>query len=180
MVARASLWWFMWVNPWLPLVLLVTLLAQIVWRFYNFIKFHRDTVATFQVEVLIFSEPQWKRVVLLKQVVIESEGGFKDNYHDLPDHSDSRCCEYHERVLHQSLEDRNEKDRVLNLSHLSGILHDAVLSLVFVHEETTGAHVLHHPFFCISKIQIVLLVCLSVCSFKQNQLISLVLAEISL
>ena len=136
--------WFMWVNPWLPLVLLVTLLAQIVWRFYNFIKFHRDTVATFQVEVLIFSEPQWKRVVLLKQVVIESEGGFKDNYHDLPDHSDSRCCEYHEPVLHQSPEDSNEKDSVLNLSHLSGILHDAVLSLVFVREETTGAHVLQH------------------------------------
>ena len=95
---------------------------------------------------LIFSEPQWKRVVLLKQVVIESEGGFKDNYHDLPGHSDSRCCEYHEPVLHQSPEDSNEKDSVLNLSHLSGILHDAVLSLVFVREETTGAQILQHHY----------------------------------
>ena len=76
---------------------------------------------------------------------MESEGGSKDNNHDLPNNSDSRCCEYYEPVLHQSLEDRNEKDRVLNLSHLSGVLHDAVLSLVFVHEETTGAHVLQHP-----------------------------------
>ena len=76
--------------------------------------------------------------------LLNRKAACKDNYHDLPDNSDSRCCEYHEPVLHQSLEDRNEKDRVLNLSHLSGVLHDAVLSLVFIHEETTGAHVLQH------------------------------------